>query len=1061
MRGEALTPGDPNEGGPNQGGQTQGGQIQGGSIDGCDSVAGPLDGDPQAPVAAAERYLLGGLIGRGGMGHVLAAHDRLLARDVALKIMRPDLAGSPAAAARLAAEARVTAGLDHPAIVAVHDAGTAADGTPFYVMRLVRGRSLADEIAARPMLAERLGLLRAVLTATEALAYAHHRGVVHRDVKPHNVMLGEFGEVQVMDWGLATHVGDAASGPVGTTAYMSPEQARGAPVSDRSDVWSLGVLLLEVVLGRPPSPDALADTLATLARPRGTPAPPPELVALIARCLAPEPAQRQSARALAEDLERFLDGRRVAAYDYPFRTLLARRARAWRVPLIVGAVALVVLIAVLVVGRARLVAERDRATQAHANLLSAQAVTHFEAGRLAEAELSAADALSADSTAGPVSAARANALGALMARHAAATRVAEFNLPSDSGAAASGPARACALPQLDPDGRWLLCLGAGQASVWQAAPELASGWRLGWTRASTAARGHILPAAGSVVLLETDGPADGASPKWPPALTLRRFSLASGAHEASFAGWDMGELLPTRSRAVAFNAGTLVVAPEPAASAVPARPVGSARAGGQVLEMVAVKLESACRSRINAVAVTPDERGWVVACSDGALVTGPLGELPTRALAPAGVGGDDGIAGLTAMALGPGQLAWGDPRGQIGLARIAGDRVEVLWQRALPGAVTRLWLAEVLFVTLADGAVRVLSLAGDDLTSLPAGAATRGFTRAAEHLLTLGDDRLAIWAPPAAWLPHRLLIAPGVGLTGAVPSPDGRLLAASVADGRLVIVDVSGRRVASPRPRSELVKPVAWRRDGRELSGSWMGTAGLVTLETATWQEVEPGARSRGAAARRVLALAGDLMLAVAYDKGSTLHVGAHTWRTTPELEADVFVDGAASLDGAHALLVPAASAAVTIMDIPGPVFRRVVTSAPAQAGDVADDGTTIVLARASGVVVLDAASGHERALAPCGARVLDLALLPDGRHAAGGVVDGTVAIWSLASGELVARLRAHDERTAYVEALPDGRTLVSASWDGTVRLWDLSMLDATPEALARRLAAWGPRPPL
>jgi hypothetical protein len=905
-------------------------------------------------------------------------------------------------------------------------------------MRLVRGRSLADEIRDRPSLEGRLGLLRVVLTATEALAYAHHQGVVHRDVKPQNVMVGAFGEVQVMDWGLAVPIGHIDPGPVGTSAYMSPEQARGEPVTDRSDVWSLGVTLLELVLGRAPEPEGLATTLADLqrrSRSRGRAAPPPELVALIARCLVPDPASRQTTRALADDLARYLDGRRVAAYDYPLSALIARLARAWRVPLIVGAVALIVLGVVLVMGRVRLVAERDRASEALASLLSDQAVAHFQAGRLPEAEDSALGALEVDAPASTRGAsARANARGVLMARYAAATRVDTLELPSD-----------CALPRLEPSGRWLLCLGAGQVSVWELAPD---GLRLAWTRASTAAHGHILAEAGNVVLVVAEGPTRAGAAAFEDTV-LVRLALADGASLGASRPWSPSELARTRTRVVAFNAEKLFVEPGP----------GDPR----VLDFV-----GPCQGRINALAVSADERRWVVACSDGRLLAGPLGEVPAQSIALSDPGADPALEGPTTMALGASGLAWGDLRGHLGLADLAtldGDRVRAQWRRTLPGAVTRLTMDEVLFAVLADGSVQVVSLDGDDLGSLPVGAATRGLARdGAGRILTLGDAHLTIWTPPPSWLPHRIVLAQGGGLTGAVPSPDGRLLAASTADGHLHVVAPGGRRVASPQPRHELVKPVAWSLDGREVVGTWMLTAGLVTLEAETWRERDPGTRAEGTAFRRALALAGGLIVGVGYDKGSTLYGCLACRADPPELRADAFVDAATSPGGSHAVFVPEASAAVTILDAgpesakdaAGPRFRRVATRGPAFAGDIGQDGETIVLARVSGAHVLDARTGLERPLAEVGARVVDLAMLDDGQRVAGGLIDGTVVVWSLESGELLARAHAHAERTAFVEALPGGETLVSASWDGTVRLWDLGVLDASPEALGRRYARWG-----
>ena len=201
---------------------------------------------------AGTRYVVHELLGRGGMGAVYRATDRVLERDVALKVLTTELAQDEVAR-RLEREARVLAALDHPGIVAIHDAGVLADGRPFYVMRLVRGRRL-DEQARQESRGERL---RRFLAVCDAVSFAHSRGVIHRDLKPANVMVGEFGEVLVLDWGVAktsgqpsaehsvegaSANGDTGGGVViGTPGFMPPEQSSGSsPVDVRADVFALG-----------------------------------------------------------------------------------------------------------------------------------------------------------------------------------------------------------------------------------------------------------------------------------------------------------------------------------------------------------------------------------------------------------------------------------------------------------------------------------------------------------------------------------------------------------------------------------------------------------------------------------------------------------------------------------------------------------------------------------------------------------------------------------------------------------------------------------------------------
>ncbi len=269
----------------------------------------------------AGRYALIHEIGRGGMGAVYRADDAELGRDLAVKVLLAPLADRPEAALRFVAEARLTARLQHPGIPPVHEMGALPDGRHFFAMKLVQGRTFADLLADSP------GQPRAVAVFAQvchALAYAHSRGIVHRDLKPDNVMVGEFGEVQVMDWGLALDLASRGRQPpeeereeapgspldddrltragaiMGTPAYMAPEQARGDAVDARADVFGLGGLLCVILTGKPPFGGGSAEAIRQAAsgdteeaRSRlaacGADA---ELVGLARRCLAADPGER-------------------------------------------------------------------------------------------------------------------------------------------------------------------------------------------------------------------------------------------------------------------------------------------------------------------------------------------------------------------------------------------------------------------------------------------------------------------------------------------------------------------------------------------------------------------------------------------------------------------------------------------------------------------------------------------------------------------------------------------------------------------------------------------------
>ncbi|WP_040162315.1 Stk1 family PASTA domain-containing Ser/Thr kinase [Nigerium massiliense] len=277
------------------------------------------------------RYELGPVIGRGGMAQVRRAHDRRLNRDVAVKQLRLDLASDPTFQTRFRREAQAAAGLNHPNIVSVYDTGEQKDddtgiAVPYIVMELVDGLTLRDLLReGRPILPQRaLQFTQGVLNALE---YSHRAGIVHRDIKPANVMLTNAGDIKVMDFGIARAVADTSStmtqtaAVIGTAQYLSPEQARGETVDTRSDLYSAGTLLYELLVGRPPF---TGDSPVSVAyqHVRETPVPPsqldaeitPAMDAVVLKALAKNPDDRyQSAAEMHADIDRLLAGLPVQA----------------------------------------------------------------------------------------------------------------------------------------------------------------------------------------------------------------------------------------------------------------------------------------------------------------------------------------------------------------------------------------------------------------------------------------------------------------------------------------------------------------------------------------------------------------------------------------------------------------------------------------------------------------------------------------------------------------------------------------------------------------------------
>ena len=393
--------------------------------------------DSEAPLPCAERFERRGLLGQGGMGVVERVYDHLLERELAFKHVRPD-AHSAELAARFERELKLTAKLEHPAVPPVYDAGVLADGRPYMLMRLLQGETLKQRLTGltktRRLEAQRPALLELLLRVSEAVAFAHEQGVVHRDLKPDNIMVGGFGAVFVMDWGIARDLAESSEsdaalkqslsqaswsplelneaarltqdkGVLGTPGYIAPEQAAmGVDAGPRGDVFALGAILTELLTGAPAiaGKTSLARYTANIKGevrgPRSIDSRvPASLDSLALRALAQDPGERlASARAFSAELRRTLSGHALESHRYSLGGRLNLAARRHAGPLLAASLTLTALAA----GAALSLQERERARRSAEQATrrerrAAKEERNAEAHRAKAAELAAATAESA------------------------------------------------------------------------------------------------------------------------------------------------------------------------------------------------------------------------------------------------------------------------------------------------------------------------------------------------------------------------------------------------------------------------------------------------------------------------------------------------------------------------------------------------------------------------------------------------------------------------------------------------------------------------------------------
>lgn len=971
-----------------------------------DPLGVPAPGPQRGPFDDPDRWERRGELAAGGMGVVTVVHDRWLGRDIAVKVPSGEQD-----TARLLREARITAGLDHPGIVSVFDAGRGPDGTPWFAMRLVRGRSLADTFSELAPDAPTTPLVRHVLAAAEAVAYAHSRGVIHRDIKPANIMVGPFGETQVIDWGLALdgqdHVDGARSG---TPASMSPEQARREPIDQRADVYALGLILFELAARRPPfsidlSRAAILEALAADRVPTLPPdAPvPAELRAIIARATHPTPAGRYpDAKALADDLLRYLDGRRVAAHAYTARELFTRLVRVWRVPILLSAIALVLIGVILAIAFSEIAQERDASERTLGRALVDHARAALHADDRGTAEILALEALSRGDF--------PEARGVLLASPSARPARAELPAPACAVADLAWPAAPEAAPLA-------LCLEPERLSVHRGA-------RMLWQR-RLATRGAVFVDHGAVVVAQLDG------------YRVERFDAATG------------DSLGVSTVPCAY--AQLWPAPDTRFALVQHHSCAAAL-GGATTTVLPV---DACAGFLRIGATSNDHRLFAGDCGDGSLVVAPLD--PARAAEVRKVAAGLNVAPArplsTALAvIDPETVIVGDSDGGVSLVDLAAPLAH---RRLVPHAslVRRVLVSadgRRALVRYEDGPVHLLDLPRfNALGQLPprpdVGYHAVGFTPDGGVWATSADG-IERWDFDAVQV--RELRFPE-GVVDLAVSSDGRTLA--VAHGAVLsIVDAAARAVVTTRSwQSELVRALAFAPGAGPEPRLVAGTLGENGLRLFSGHAVTSLPLDR--LIRKVVALGPETFLAADFNRRLLVFTPNAPPGPGPELLAE---DHDASPDGRHLALLDTAQQVWVASDWSADRPLTLVGTVIGARRVARCDAASVFALDRDGVSELAAAANASPRLRydSDGSELGELVVSPS--VIAAGARDGSVHLWRRGHPRAFAVILDHARRVDELAIAPDGTWLAAADWDG--RMLFIETAPARSADLAQAERAWG-----
>lgn len=1026
------------------------------------------DGTPHAFQTPDEaRYKRLGLLGKGGMGQVLMTFDQRLRREVALKEVINKSATGELSNARLAREAWITAQLEHPGIVPVYDSGCSDTGDLFYTMRLIRGRSLGETLTEASSLPERLGQIRRFLHACQAVSYAHSLGIVHRDLKPSNIMIGEFGETQVVDWGLARPSNNALGKRwreqvlpepdltqtiegkiIGTPAYMSPEQASGELATVQCDVWGLGAILYMLLTGHPPFTGTNTKSVLQQVLTRSPesvlsaePDAPTELIAIAERALCRDLTVRYpNAGALAADLILYLDGRHVSAYHYTSLDHLRRLVAAWRVPLAVAGVSLAVIVLLSIFSTIQIRADRDRARLAESE---AKAARH-----LADTNLAQSLVQQADIAVNTYSRAEAEVLAAhaLTLRESPQARgvLATFGNTPHPTLVNTEPLPDCIQRILSQDAQSLLCLTGEDTSLWDLAP-----LTLRWSKRLDARSAYFSQAGDEVVLF---------SQGWDNMVFL---NASDGGLSSEVTG--VAELLYRKHH------GFLGFTFSSTGQSVLNTPL---RIAYSVADRTASLLPFCVESvQLPIIAALSGER-FVATCGDGTIEEGTLdGPRLTSRL---DLEADEYLA-IAKILLSDDErwMVLGSLRGGVYLVDMETHKI-VRRDMTNMGSTLDLTMSpdnRYLAISGERGGVRIWHVpTGTWIGQIPT-KKVRNIEFGEGNVLTVLGETLQQWKLPAGLLP-RSFQADG-GFTSASFSSDGAFLAGSTGNGAVQVWSLSHdaesphggsawvESVTLPPQRAGVGKDCSFGPDGDVLLSVGHNSQGILVYSTSDWSLLEPlipqDLGKGNTSLRRVGALQDGLFFGLSYGTS-----GPEVW----SVEDGAFLDGLrmpgrifgeAELNhtGSAAMFIDNKDQVYVLFAGEAPELVPVVVTESPAAGDISSSGEHVAVASTRRISLYATATGKETLrIEDVKNHIIDVAFSADGRYIAAGEIGGVTQVWSAETGVLLAVMHGHTERVAAVEFSPDGRWLATGSWDGSLQLWGLEVLEKPASTLVEELEA-------